>query len=136
MKRNRILLLVDDDDDDRMFFRDALKEVDQNIQFISANNGQMALQLLNNPENKLPDFIFLDLRMPGYNGKKCLFEIKNNERLKHIPVIVYTTSKSVEESKELKAMGASRFVSKPNNTEEIYYLISVVLEEYSTEYND
>ena len=68
--------------------------------------------------------------MPLCNGKKCLYEIKNDERLKHIPVIIYTTSKGVEESKELKEMGAFHFISKPSNADEIYYLVSVVLEDY------
>lgn len=124
------LLIVDDDADDRTLFTEAVKEVDENIECITANNGQQALDLLKNPLCSLPDLIFLDIRMPRLSGKKCLLEIKKDERLKQIPVIIYTTSREVEESKELKKMGAFHFISKPGNAEEIYYLVSVALEEH------
>ena len=122
--------IVDDDVDDRNLFIEAVKEVDAGIECISANNGEQALALLTNPESALPDFIFLDLRMPRIDGKKCLVEIKKNERLKHIPVVIYTTSRDVDESKDLKELGAFYFISKPNNPEEIFYLISFVLDEH------
>lgn len=130
MKNNLSFFIVDDDADDRNLFIEAVKEVDAGIECISANNGEQALTLLTNPESTLPDFIFLDLSMPRIDGKKCLFEIKKNERLKHIPVVIFTTSRDVEESKDLKKMGAFHFISKPNNPEEIYYLISFVLDEH------
>lgn len=123
------LLIVDDDTDDRNLFIEAVKEVDDTIVCMEAKDGQQALEMLNNMDSALPDFIFLDLRMPRYNGEKCLLEIKNNERLKNIPVIIYTTSKNVEESKQLKSLGACHFMTKPRNAEEIYYLVSIVLEE-------
>ncbi len=130
MKKNMNFFIIDDDADDRKLFIESVKEVDAGIECISANNGEQALALLTDPENTLPDFIFLDLRMPRIDGKKCLAAIKKNERLKHIPVVIFTTSRDVEESKELKEMGAFHFISKPNNPEEIYYLISFVLDEH------
>ena len=122
------VLIVDDDADDRKLFIEAVKEVNRHIECITAGDGQQALEALRT-SSKLPDFIFLDLRMPRYNGKRCLQEIKKDERLKHIPIIIYSTSREVEESQELKAMGAVYFISKPSNPEEIYYLVSFALEE-------
>ena len=130
MKKKLSLLIVDDDPDDRAFFIEAAKEIDENIDCMTANDGQKALDLLRNSLSFLPDLIFLDIRMPLLNGKKCLLEIKKDERLKHLPVIIYTTSKVVEESIELKKMGAVHFISKPANADEIYYLLSVMIEEY------
>ena len=130
MKTSMSFFIVDDDVDDRNLFIDAVKEVDAGIECISVNNGEQALALLTDPESSLPDFIFLDLRMPRIDGKKCLVEIKKNERLKHIPVVIYTTSRDVEESKDLKELGAFYFISKPNNPEEIFYLVSFVLDEH------
>lgn len=130
MEKQLSLLIVDDDPDDRAFFIEAAKEVDENIECITANDGQKALDLMRANLSSLPDLIFLDIRMPLLNGKKCLVEIKNDERLKHIPVIIYTTSKLVEESIELKKMGAFHFISKPGNADEIYYLVSVMIEEH------
>ena len=130
MKRQLRLLLVDDDPDDRTFFIEAAREVDEHIECITANDGQKALELLRNRLSSLPDLIFLDIRMPLLNGKKCLEELKKDDTLKHIPVVIYTTSKLVEESIELKKMGAAHFISKPPNADEIYYLVSLVIEEH------
>lgn len=130
MEKNMKLLIVDDDADDRMLFIEAVKEIDEDMECISANDGQHALELLRNDTHSLPDLIFLDISMPRLSGKKCLAEIKKTERLKDIPVIIYTTSKDVEESKELKKMGAFHFISKPGNPEEIYYLVSFAVEEH------
>ena len=131
MKENMSFLIVDDDADDRMLVIESVREIDETIECKIARNGEQALELLRNIEVPLPNFIFLDIRMPRLNGKKCLFEIKKDERLKHIPVIIYTTSKAVEESKELRAMGAFHFISKPRNADEIFYLISFVMEEHA-----
>lgn len=131
MKNSLSFLIVDDDADDSMLFIEAVREIDEAIECKTAKNGEQALKLLRNIEYPLPDFIFLDIRMPRLDGKKCLVEIKKDERLKNIPVIIYTTSRGVEESKELRAMGAFHFISKPRNADEIFYLISFVMEEYA-----
>ncbi|HZF65700.1 MAG TPA: response regulator [Chitinophagaceae bacterium] len=123
------ILIVDDDADDRSMFIDAIKEVDEEINCTSAIDGKQALDLLKNNYESLPDFIFLDLRMPRFSGKKCLLEIKKDEKLKSIPVVIYTTSKDVEEAKELQELGAVHFISKPSDPDEIYYVVSFVLEE-------
>jgi DNA-binding NtrC family response regulator len=106
-----------------------VKEVEETMICIPADNGQQALELLNNKEIPLPDFIVLDLRMPRYSGKTCLSAIKADARLKDIPVFIYTTSNNVEESKELAQMGACHFMTKPGNADEIYYLVSFILGE-------
>ena len=67
--------------------------------------------------------------MPRINGKECLVEIRKDKRLQHIPVFIYTTSRDVQDSIELKKMGAVHFISKPANPGEIYYILSMVLGE-------
>ncbi len=129
-KTVRKILLADDDADDRKYFKEAVMEIDAGIKYMETKDGQQTLDLLQNLETAaLPDYIFLDLRMPRYNGRQCLLQIKADERLKHIPVIIYTTSKEVADSEEMQALGAVHFISKPNNPEEIYYVLSLVLEE-------
>lgn len=128
-KNPRVLLIIDDDPDDRNLFIAAVKQVEPSMICIAAENGQQALELLNNIESRLPDFIVLDLRMPRYSGKKCLSAIKEDERLKDIPVFIYTTSTNVDESNELAKMGACHFMTKPGNADEIYYLVSFILGE-------
>ncbi|HEV3324430.1 MAG TPA: response regulator [Puia sp.] len=123
------ILLIDDDEDDRKLFFEAASEVDQTIACIGATNADEALLYLNDRGNPLPDFIFLDLRMPGLSGRQCLEEIKKDTRLEPVPVIVYTTSTDVRESMELKQLGAAHFMSKPVSPDDVYYMLSVVLGE-------
>lgn len=123
------ILLIDDDEDDRKLFCEAACEVDPTITCMVAVSGDDALLYLNNKDNPLPDFIFLDLRMPGLSGRQCLAEIKKDARLVPVPVIVYTTSTDVKESVELKQLGAVHFMSKPVSPDDVYYMLSVVLGE-------
>jgi CheY-like chemotaxis protein len=85
MKDRINILIVDDDADDRELFIDAIKEVDSEIECTTAVDGKQALEQLKNSYDSLPDFIFLDLRMPRLSGKKCLLQIKNDERLNPFP---------------------------------------------------
>jgi CheY-like chemotaxis protein len=129
MKENILILVVDDDEDDRKLFIESAKEINASINFVTAGDGQEALRLLKDEHNKLPDYIFLDLRMPRFGGKKCLEEIGRDKRLHDIPVFIYTTSTDVKDSIELREMGAVHFISKPADPGDIYYILSVVLEE-------
>jgi DNA-binding NtrC family response regulator len=129
MKNDLKLLIIEDDADDRWLFQEAIKEINSSINCVFAKDGLYALEMLNDPEFILPDYIFLDLRMPRISGKRCLAEIKSTDKLKNIPVLIYTTSTDVKESEELKDLGAAHFISKPHSPEEIYYILTVVLEE-------
>jgi CheY-like chemotaxis protein len=84
---------------------------------------------LKDEHKKLPDYIFLDLRMPRVGGRKCLEEIGRDKRLRDIPVFIYTTSTDVKDSIELREMGAVHFITKPVDPGDIYYILSVVLDE-------
>ena len=123
------ILLIDDDEDDRKLFFESVKEVDPSISGVSASGCTEALKYLKDESKILPDFIFLDLRMPGLSGEKCLEAIKKDARILHIPVIVYSTSREVSDSVALKKMGAAHFMSKPTAPEEVFFMISFVLNE-------
>jgi CheY-like chemotaxis protein len=123
------ILLVDDDEEDRELFLEAVVEVDKEIKCIAAVDGEEALKYLSDAANPAPDFIFLDLRMPGLSGQQCLEEIKKDARLESVPVIIYTTSRNVKESESLKKLGAVHFMSKPVSPDDVYYMISFVLGE-------
>lgn len=129
MKNELRLLIVDDDADDRKLFAESAHEVDDSIICVEASGGKEALDYLMNKSNKLPDFIFLDLRMPMISGQKCLDEIKKIPRLSKIPVFVYSTSTDKNDIRDLGEQGAVLFISKPTDPSEIYYLISTIIGE-------
>jgi CheY-like chemotaxis protein len=126
------VLLIEDDQDDTILFYEAVRDFDSTIKFVAVPDAGEALSYLKDINNRLPDFIFLDLRMPGVTGQQCLVEIKKDPRLAPVPVIVYTTSKDVNESILLKNLGAAHFMSKPVSPEEVYYMVSFVLGEQWT----
>lgn len=112
MLRKKVFL-VDDDNDDQLFFTDALKEIDESIQCLIANNGKEALDQLK-MLTALPDILFLDLNMPFMNGYECLTQLKNNVRLNEIPVVIFTTSNDPKDVELTHQLGADVFLSKPN----------------------
>ena len=129
MEKALTILLADDDADDRDLFLEAIKETNQEFDCVAVEDGQQAIQYLSDLANPIPDYVFLDLRMPRMSGSTCLQLIRSDERLRQIPVIIYTTSDYVEDSKELINTGATHFITKPANPEEIYYILSMILNE-------
>ena len=121
-----IILVVDDDIDDLLFFTDALVEIDPQIECVAAVNGIEALKKLGTMPVR-PDYIFLDLNMPKMNGKQCLKHIKNNPLLQSIPVIIYSTSRLQDDMDEVRELGATAFLIKPNKFQQLKVEIAAIL---------
>ena len=81
----------------------------------TATNGQEALDLL---QGVLPDVMLLDLRLPQINGIDVCKKVKHDERLKHIPVILFTASTDNIAANVLEA-GADDFLIKPFEPEDL-----------------
>jgi CheY-like chemotaxis protein len=120
------LLLADDDDDDRLFFQDALDELGLVDTFTSVHNGEQLMQWLKQ-ETELPTVVFLDLNMPRKNGMECLIEIKQDERLQHLPVIVYSTSFDTDTINLLFKNGALHYIRKPSEFAKLKEVIRLAL---------
>ncbi len=109
----KIFLLADDDSDDTALFREALEDVDPAIICYCAQDGQAALDILENKSLQKPQIIFLDINMPGMNGWECLVELKKNADFKDIPVFIYSTSSHRREANIALGLGADCFFTKP-----------------------
>lgn len=107
------LLLADDDEDDRLFFNEALQELPIDTLLKTVNDGHQLMDLLTSKSTTLPDILFLDLNMPLKSGYECLKEIKRDEKLKFLPVIIYSTSINPNDIKQLYEQNASCYVCKP-----------------------
>ncbi|RYY65569.1 MAG: response regulator [Chitinophagaceae bacterium] len=108
------ILLIDDDEDDCEIFLVAIEQALGPGNYTTLNHAVKALQQLD--ENQInPDLIFLDLNMPIMNGIQFLTEIKKREHLKHIPVIIFTTSSQEALITQTKALGAHDFITKPSD---------------------
>jgi CheY-like chemotaxis protein len=85
------ILLADDDKDDRFLFEKALSEISIPTQLTKVNNGEQLLTHFSG-SGKLPDVLFLDLNMPLKNGYECVAKIKDNEKTRQVPVVMYSTT--------------------------------------------
>lgn len=112
--RDLRVLLADDDADDRDFFVDAVSEVAPNVKVETVNNGEQLINHLLNA-TALPHIIFLDLNMPVKDGQECLGDIRKNDRLSKIPIVIYSTSASKEHIDQTYNCGASLYVRKPDS---------------------
>ena len=128
MKKPESFLLVDDDADDALLFKETLESLDSGLNFQYAQNGLEALDLLQKKEQPLPDAIFLDLNMPRMDGKECLLRLKADEHLKHLPVIIYTTSLRSTDIEDTIQKGAVCFIAKPTSTKELKKLLAFIAE--------
>lgn len=118
MRKILRVLIVDDDQDDRDLFCNGVHSINPEIECVTARHGSDALYLLNLPSFLKPDIIFLDLNMSRINGIQFLSIIQKDARLRLIPVVIYTTSKSVAEKELCLSLGAVDFITKPYSLSE------------------
>ena len=121
------LLLADDDTDDCIFFKEALEELPVSAKLTTVNDGVQLMELLTTKTDTLPHALFLDLNMPRKNGFDCLTEIKQNEKLKQLPVIIFSTSFDTEVANLLYELGASYYIQKPADFAILKKIISTSL---------
>lgn len=107
------IVLADDDPDDRLLTQDALKESRLANKLHVVENGEELIDYLRNDKNPQPGLILLDLNMPKLDGREALKIIKTDENLRHIPIVVLTTSKSEEDIFKTYDYGVNSFVTKP-----------------------
>jgi len=126
------ILLVEDDPDDVVFVRRAFAKVWADCKLYEVNNGEAALQFLRHEAEfgnaPSPDLILLDLNMPKKNGYDVLLELKQDDRLKHIPVVVLTTSSDHGSIMKAYQLHANSFISKPVSAEQLNKIAELVIQ--------
>lgn len=113
-----IVVMADDDQDDCDLVMDAWSEVRPDIEMRCVNNGQQLIDLLEHMANErgvLPAVVLLDLNMPMVDGWTALASLKQNTRLRRIPVVVFTTSAVEDHVHAAYDMHAAGFVTKPTS---------------------
>lgn len=121
------VLLADDDADDRELFKEVLDDSGIKVKFDYAVDGKNLIEMLMSQGARLPHVIFLDLNMPNKNGKECLDFIRQSERLRHIPVVIYSTSSSQKDIEDTFEKGANLYVTKPSSYNELLAIMRKVL---------
>ena len=119
------IVLADDDRDDHTFFKTALSEIAPTTKLTIVENGDELLELL---KNYIPDFIFLDLEMPCKNGLQCLNEIRGNNKIKDIPIVIFSSTSRPANIDTAYEMGADLFFIKPSVYKELVSSITAILD--------
>jgi CheY-like chemotaxis protein len=113
----RSILLVEDNAGDVRLTREALREADVSVELTAVPDGEQALAFLRNEGEHAgasrPDLILLDLNLPRRDGREVLAEIKKDEELCRIPVVVLTTSAADEDILRSYQLHANAYVTKP-----------------------
>jgi CheY-like chemotaxis protein len=113
MRNKKSILLLEDDQVDVMTVKRALKEINVTSPLQVVSNGEDALELLKDESNEKPGIILLDINMPRMNGIEFLREIRKDNNLKSIPVIILTTSKEEQDKMESFNLGIGGYMIKP-----------------------
>lgn len=119
---------MDDDPDEHLLFEDALKELHDAPRLSYARDGRQLMEFLRNDQAELPAIIFLDLNMPRMNGFECLQEIRKTERLKPIPVVIFSTTSQTQAIDMVYEQGANYYIRKPNTFAMLKEVIERMLE--------
>jgi two-component system response regulator len=128
-----VILLAEDDEEDFLLTKGALEEARVLNDLRRVRDGEELLHYLRREfeyaapaKSPTPSLILLDLNMPRKDGREALQEIKRDPRLRHIPVVVLTTSKAEEDIVHSYDLGVNSFIKKPVNFERFVEALRVL----------
>lgn len=124
------LLLVEDNPADIVLMEEVLADAGITLKMHTAGDGEEAMAYLRREgvyaEETLPDLVILDLNIPKKHGYEVLREIKEDECLQHIPVIIMTTSKAREDILKCYRMHANCYIAKPVGPEDFIQMMKIL----------
>lgn len=124
------ILMVEDNPGDVRLTKEALKDATMYIKMHVVMDGVEALNYLHqkgvHTNGSRPDLILLDLNLPKKNGFEVLNEIKTDEELRHIPVVILTTSQTDEDILKAYGLHANCFVTKPVDLDQFLKVVQII----------
>lgn len=135
VERRMTILVVEDDPYDYELIERSVRSLEKaNVRYdlFWIKNGEEALDFLFRrkayAQAPRPNLVLLDLRLPGKGGLEVLEEVKKDEKLRKIPVVVLTVSTDEEDMVRAYDSGAAGFLQKPASPEEFDRLLTTVWE--------
>jgi CheY-like chemotaxis protein len=131
---HKTVLMADDDAEDCMLATEAFAESGAKAAFSCVLDGIELIDYLSehsrSEAKRLPDLILLDLNMPRKNGRKALVEIKSEPALRHIPIVIFTSSEDREDVDFTMKAGAESFITKPATFDEWVKVMKALAESW------
>ena len=122
------IVLADDNFDDQAFLRDAFDYIGAKVNLKTFDDGLEAIAYLQSaPQYDLPDLIVLDYNMPQMNGVEVLQVLCKEEKLKHVPKVILSTSRFQKFVEGGMSIGADACFIKPDNVFDLKKLAKELL---------
>src|SRR5712691_8877163 len=122
MKSVHAILLVEDNPADIKITRRALRESNMSVDLLVARDGEEAVEYLlrqgqhaADPSWRRPDLVLLDLNLPRLTGRQVLERARATPALRALPVVVLTTSRRLEDVRDMYNAGANTYIEKPQD---------------------
>jgi len=129
----KTMMFVDDNMDERILIKRQANKSAIGLRIVEASGGQNAIdQLSVMDKDELPSMILLDLKMPKIDGLQVLKWIRNHEKTKHVPVVMFSTSDDEQDIANSYDLGANSYVVKDINHKNCLDILCV----YWTEINE
>ena len=126
------ILIVDDNPGDVRLTAEALKDSKVQNRLHTAQDGMEAIAFLRRKgeyaDAPLPDLILLDLNMPRMNGSQLLAKVKEDSKLKHIPVVILTGSREIDDIIKANNLRADCYVTKPIDLEDFIMAVKSIVD--------
>ena len=124
------ILLVEDNPGDSDLAREALESSKMNNNLQVVDDGEKAMAFLRQEgsyaDAPRPDLILLDLNLPKKDGRQVLAEIKSDEHLKRIPVVILTTSRAEEDVLKTYNLHANCYITKPIDLNQFLHVVKSI----------
>ena len=124
------ILLVEDNPADVLLTAEALREGGVSHDLNVVNNGADAIAYVRSrgkySDSVLPDIILLDINLPKKNGFEVLAELKEDPKLKHIPVIILTTSSAKQDISKAYDLHANCYIVKPIELDDFFGILKSI----------
>ena len=124
------ILAVEDNPGDAYMLREAFSRIGSKSRITVAQDGQEALDFLGTRNDSFgarrPDLILMDLKLPGKDGLEVLAEIKQQEKLQMIPVIIMTSSGAAEDISRAYRLCANCYIVKPPDFNSLVETVSLI----------
>jgi two-component system, response regulator len=108
------ILLVEDDHEDIEIFTAILAKLTLNVELTTIEDGRLAMQMLSDGECQ-PDYIFLDLKLPSMDGLELLHEIRGNDALRLVPVVILSAVDNALIIEKCKELGVDAIIAKSSD---------------------
>ena len=122
------LLLVEDNSADVQLVQYALDQTNIPVKLVHFEHGRKFLEQLPAHLNDPIACVLLDLNMPFLSGHEVLERVRQDEKTRHIPIIVFTSSTDARDVAQAYRLGANSYVRKPNELDELCRVIQHIAE--------